>query len=277
MPMDLLHSYPSDSNSQEIKKEKKIENKNGGLKKQKFHFKTKHTLSLSGSLTARARSCPWEKWRRKLRRSQYGRRWSRCDWRAKERYRSTNRRSIPTRRRFAIPSNPSSPELNKPPKTKVCFTTMCFFFQCFLLISAKLGFWSFGSETVLASLKLGFWLFNFNFWFWLFRKIGELKAKLREAEDDMVKALAGNFDYLKFFNGMFGWHKFGFGFGFEETQIQIFCLDNLKELDLDLAQIHLGFQGSKSMDLKYLQKPRNLEISHSHAHCFSLGSLCLSS
>ena len=46
MPMDLLHSYPSDSNSQEIKKEKKIENKNGGLKKQKFHFKTKHTLSL---------------------------------------------------------------------------------------------------------------------------------------------------------------------------------------------------------------------------------------
>ena len=104
-------------------------------KSKKFHFKTKHTLtlslSLSLSLTARARSCPWEKWRRKLRRSQYGRRWSRCDWRAKERYRSTNRRSIPTRRRFAVPSNPSSPELNKPPKTKVCFTTMCFFFSVF--------------------------------------------------------------------------------------------------------------------------------------------------
>ena len=76
-------------------------------------------------------------------------------------------------------------------------------------------------------------------------------------------------------NGMFGWHKFGFGFGFEEAQIQIFCLDNLKELDLDLAQIHLGFQGSKSMDLKYLQKPRNLEISHSHTYCFSLGSVSL--
>ena len=56
-----------------------------------------------------------------------------------------------------------------------------------------------------------------------------------------------------------------------------FCLDNLKELDSDLAQIHLGFQGSKSLDLKYPQKPRNLEISHSHAHCFSLGSPCLSS
>ena len=38
------------------------------------------------------------------------------------------------------------------------------------------------------------------------------------------------------------------------------CLDNLKELDLDLAQIHLGFQGSKSMDLKYPPKPKNLEI-----------------
>ena len=61
---------------------------------------------------------------------------------------------------------------------------------------------------------------------------------------------------------MFGWHKFGFRFGFEGAQIQILCLDNLKELDLDLAQIHLGFQGSKSMDLKYPQKPRNLEIPH---------------
>ena len=29
-----------------------------------------------------------------------------------------------------------------------------------------------------------------------------------------------------------------------------------------MAQIHLGFQGSKSMDLKYPQKPRNLEIPH---------------
>ena len=171
MPMDLLHSYPSDSNSQEIKKEKKIENKNGGLKKQKFHFKTKHTLSLSGSLTARARSCPWEKWRRKLRRSQYGRRWSRCDWRAKERYTSTNRRSTLTRRRFAIPSNPSNPELNKPPKTKVCFTTMCFFFSSVfpshfckirVLIFWVWDFVSLAQIRVFWLRKMSPWLRNFS-------------------------------------------------------------------------------------------------------------------
>ena len=118
--------------------------------KQKWRAKSKNfiskqntgslSLSLSLSLTARARACPWEKWRRKLRRSQYGRRWSRCDWRAKERYRSTSRRSTLMRRRFAIPSNPSSPELNKPPKTKVCFTMMCFFFVffCFSVSSSFL-------------------------------------------------------------------------------------------------------------------------------------------
>ena len=60
--------------------------------------------------------------------------------------------------------------------------------------------------------------------------------------------------------GLFGWHEFGFGFVW--TQIQIHCLDKLKELDLDLAQIHLGFQGSKSMDLKSPHKPKNLEIPH---------------
>ena len=163
MPI-LLHSYPRDSNFQEIKI---IENKNGGLKaKISFQNKTQaHSLSLSVSLTARARACPWEKWRRKLRRSQYGRRWSRCDWRAKERYRSTSRRSTLMRRRFAIPSNPSSPELNKPPKTKVCFTTMCFFFQCFLLISAKLGFWSFWvwDSVSFAQIRV-FWLRKMSPW-----------------------------------------------------------------------------------------------------------------
>ena len=31
-------------------------------------------------------------------------------------------------------------------------------------------------------------------------------------------------------------------------------------MDLDLAQIHLGFQRSKSLDLKFHHKPKNLEI-----------------
>ena len=62
----------------------------------------------------------------------------------------------------------------------------------------------------------------------------------------------------QFPNGLFGWHRFGF----EWVQIQILCLDKLKELNLNLAQIHLGFQGSKSMDLKFSHKPKNLEIPH---------------
>ena len=49
--------------------------------------------------------------------------------------------------------------------------------------------------------KMSPWLrnfsLNFTFDFDCLGKLGELKAKLREAEDDMVKALAGNFDYLK--------------------------------------------------------------------------------
>ena len=49
------------------------------------------------------------------------------------------------------------------------------------------------------------------------------------------------------------WHRFGF----EWVQIQILCLDKLKELNLDLAQIHLGFGGLKSS-----HKPKNLEIPH---------------
>ena len=65
---------------------------------------------------------------------------------------------------------------------------------------------------------------------------------------------------LVFSNSMFGYYRFGFGYGFEGVQIQILCLDKLKELDLDLAQIHLRFQGSKSMDLKSSHKPKNLEI-----------------
>ena len=51
MPI-VLHSYPRDSNFQEIKK---IENKNGGLKA-KFSFQNKtHTLSLSLCLSLRVR------------------------------------------------------------------------------------------------------------------------------------------------------------------------------------------------------------------------------
>ena len=66
-------------------------------------------------------------------------------------------------------------------------------------------------------------------------------------------------------NGLFGWHEFGFGFGFEGAQIQILYLGKLKKMDSDLAQIHLGFQGSKSMDLNSSHKPKNLEIPHPHA------------
>ena len=43
------------------------------------------------------------------------------------------------------------------------------------------------------------------------------------------------------------------------------CLDGM-DLDLDLAHIHLGFQGSKCMDLKFPHKPKNLEIPCPYAH-----------
>ncbi|XP_050266326.1 uncharacterized protein LOC126709988 isoform X2 [Quercus robur] len=46
-------------------------------------------------------------------------------------------------------------------------------------------------------------------------------------------------------------------------------------MDLDLAQIHLGFQGSKSMDLKSPHKPKNLEI-HRLTHSVSLWALRVS-
>ena len=45
----------------------------------------------------------------------------------------------------------------------------------------------------------------------------------------------------------------------------------LKEMDLNLAKIHLGFQGSKSKDLKSPHKPKNLEIPRT-AHTLVLSS-----
>jgi len=41
-------------------------------------------------------------------------------------------------------------------------------------------------------------------------------------------------------------------------QIQILCLGKLKEMDLDLGQIHLVFQEPKSVDFNSSHKPRNL-------------------
>ena len=35
--------------------------------------------------------------------------------------------------------------------------------------------------------------------------------------------------------GLYGFHGFGFRFGFGGTQIQIFCLGKLKKMDLDLV------------------------------------------
>ena len=60
-----------------------------------------------------------------------------------------------------------------------------------------------------------------------------------------------------------------------KAQIQILCLSKLKEMDLNLAQIHLGFQESKSMDLKSPHKPKNLEI-HRLTHPVSLWVLRVS-
>ena len=60
-----------------------------------------------------------------------------------------------------------------------------------------------------------------------------------------------------------------------KAQIQILCLSKLKEMDLNLAQIHLGFQEPKSMDLKSPHKPKNLEI-HRLTHPVSLWALRVS-
>ena len=62
-----------------------------------------------------------------------------------------------------------------------------------------------------------------------------------------------NFDFPC---GLFGWHEFEFGFGFERAQIQILCLDNLKELDLDLAKSILDFRDPNPWIWNTLPNPR---------------------
>ena len=58
---------------------------------------------------------------------------------------------------------------------------------------------------------------------------------LRGPKPFAPRSLECVFGISRYVNGLLGFHEFGYGFGFEEHEIQILYLGKLKEMDLGFS------------------------------------------